>query len=189
MSLEEIVKTIQKMPHAAKPILIGIEGFGGSGKTTVADILAGRLGDAYVVHIDDFIVKEKITDPSWDTGGFDRKRLEEQVLKPATSGRAITYQKLIWQSNTLSDYVTIPQSKYLIVEGISSYHPDIRDYYDYTLWVDTPMAIAKERGHARDGSNENADHWDLWTENDRRYQQKYHPEQAADFMYSNEARR
>ncbi|HEX7368067.1 MAG TPA: hypothetical protein VF261_00215, partial [Candidatus Saccharimonadales bacterium] len=68
------------------------------------------------------------------------------------------------------------------VEGISCYHPDIARYYDYKIWVDTSIETAKERGRARDGNNENAQYWDLWAENDLRYQQKYHPEQVADFV-------
>jgi len=51
------------------------------------------------------------------------------------------------------------------------------------------MATAKERSHSRDGSNENAAYWDLWAENDLRYQSKWHPELAADFALNNEAER
>jgi hypothetical protein len=49
------------------------------------------------------------------------------------------------------------------------------------------MMLAKQRGQARDGSNENADKWDLWAENDLAYRQQYHPEEQADFIYGNEA--
>lgn len=169
----------------SKPILIAIEGFGGSGKTTFAELLSQALGDAYVIAIDDFIVKEKVTEKSWDKGAFDRKRLEQQVLIPATNGEPISYEKLLWAENKLSKPKKLPTVDYLLVEGISAYHPDIAHYYDYKIWIDTPIEIAKKRGHARDGSNENAVHWDLWAENDLRYQQKYHPEQAADFVFSN----
>ena len=47
------------------------------------------------------------------------------------------------------------------------------------------MEVAKARGRARDGNNENAANWDLWAENDLAYQAKYHPEQQADYIVEN----
>jgi uridine kinase len=187
MTIKEITLSIKNGGTTKKPILIGVEGFGGSGKTTLADKLKEALGNAHVVNIDDFIVKEKITEPSWDKGGFDRDRLEREVLVPSTSNQSIQYEELIWETNTLSKPKIVPAVDYLIIEGISCYHPNIAHYYDYKIWVDTPIEIAKQRGHARDSSNENAEHWDLWAENDLRYQEKYHPEQVADFVFNNEA--
>jgi uridine kinase len=186
MTIDEIAADIAQRGGRGKPVLIGIEGYGGSGKTTFAQKLASRLGNAYVVSMDDFIVTEKLTEPSWDNGAFDRERLERQVLVPASNGQPVSYQRLVWATNTLSDLVTVPEVEYLIVEGISSYHPSIKPYYDYTIWVETPMEIAQQRGHARDGSNENAHYWDLWMRNDLAYQQRYHPEQRADSIFMNE---
>jgi uridine kinase len=185
MTIQEIADSIKKLNKPTGPVLIAIEGFGGSGKTTIANKLSSALGNAYVVNIDDFIVKEKINEPSWDKGGFDRARLEQQVLLPASRQEPVHYQELVWESNQLSKPKVMPQIHYLIVEGISCYHPDIAHYYDFKLWIDTPIEVAKARGQARDGSNENADMWDLWAENDIRYREKYHPEQQADFIINN----
>ncbi|HEX8994910.1 MAG TPA: hypothetical protein VF812_02655 [Ktedonobacterales bacterium] len=185
MTIEQIVTGIKQRGGKSKPVLIGIEGYGGSGKTTLAQALAVALGDSYVVSIDDFIVKDKLTESSWDLGAFDRDRLERQVLRPARRGQPIAYQRLDWNTNTLSDPVFVPAVTYLIVEGISAYHPSIEQYYDCKVWVETPLAVAQSRGHARDGSSENAACWDLWTQNDIAYQQQYHPEARADFIYLN----
>jgi uridine kinase len=184
MTIQEIARQIASGKNHA-PVLIGVEGFGGSGKTTFAKKLKAALGNAYVVNIDDFIVKEKLNEPSWDTGAFDLARLEKEVLKPLKNGEPAAYHELIWATNTFSEPKNIPAVEYVIVEGISCYHPDIAQYYDYKIWIDTPIEIARERGRARDGSNENAQHWDLWAKNDLEYQQRYHPEQAADFTFSN----
>lgn len=185
MNLTDTVSVIKQNDKQNKPVLIAIEGFGGSGKTTIANKLKDALLDAYIINIDDFIIKSKLTELSWDKGAFDRERLERQVLIPATTGKEIAYQKLIWAKDTLNEPITVPKVAYIIVEGISSYHPNIAKYYDYKIWVDTPIELAKERGHVRDSSNENAQHWDLWAENDLKYQQKYHPEKVADFVIEN----
>jgi uridine kinase len=181
MTIDQIANRITQ--DKRQPILIAIEGFGGSGKTTFAKKLASVLGDAYVINIDDFIVKEKLTKHSWDKGAFDRARLEDEVLAPLTTGRPASFRKLIWATNELSEPIAVPDTKYLIIEGISSYHPNIARYYTYKIWIDTPIEVAKERGRARDGSNENAAHWDLWAANDVAYQDRYHPEKQADFVY------
>ena len=185
MNIQSAVKLIKLNNLSDSLVIIGIEGYGGSGKTTIAKSLSEQLGNAYVVPLDDFIIKAKLTESSWDKGAFDRERLEQQVLVPATSGKNITYQKLIWESNTMSEPFNIPKVDYLIIEGISSYHPNIAKYYDYKIWVDTPIEIAKERGHARDGSNENAQYWGLWSKNDLKYQSRHHPEVIADIIIEN----
>ena len=104
---------------------------------------------------------------------------------PATTGKDVAYQKLIWAADNLSEPIAVPKVAYLIVEGISSYHPDIAKYYDYKIWVDTPIELAKQRGHARNGSNENAQHWDLWSKNDLAYKSKYRPDEVADISFTN----
>ena len=184
-SVEVIAQRIAGDRSFGRMTLIAIEGFGGSGKSTVAARLAQSLLGAHVVGIDDFIVKEKLAEPSWDYGTFDRQRLEQEILKPAVNGRPIVYRKLQWETNTLSDPVAIPPVPFLIVEGISSYHPDIAHYFDFKIWVHAPIEVAKARGHARDGSGENARYWDLWMSNDLEYQSQYHHDLVADFVIDN----
>ena len=86
----------------------------------------------------------------------------------------------------MSQPIVVPRARYLIIEGISSYHPSIAQYYDFKIWINTPIEIAKKRGHARDGASENAQHWDLWAENDLKYQREHHPEIQADFQINND---
>lgn len=185
MSIDEIAASIKNNHRDHKPVLIAIEGFGGAGKTTFAERLMGILGNSHVINIDDFIVKEKLTERSWDGGAFDLKRLEQQVLVPASRNEQVKYQSLIWDTNKLSPPKEVAPVDFLIIEGISSYHPSIAHYYDFKIWVDVPMETAMQRGHARDGSNENAANWALWAQNDLDYRQKYHPEQTADYIFDN----
>lgn len=56
MSIKDITSSIQQRADDSRTILIAIEGFGGSGKSTIAEKLKDALGNAYVVNIDDFIV-------------------------------------------------------------------------------------------------------------------------------------
>lgn len=185
MYVEDIAMSISQENLEKRPVLIGIEGFGGSGKSTNSLKLAGLLHDAVVIRVDDFIIKENLSTGDWDLLVFDRQRLESEVLAPASKSLAVTYRKLLWDTNTLSSPVSIGIPKYLIIEGIACYHPSIAHYYDYKIWVDTPIDIANKRGRARDAGNENEKYWDLWSKNDIAYQAKYRPEVVADFVLTN----
>ena len=111
--------------------------------------------------------------------------MEDQVLKQASRGGQISYQVLDWASNTLGEMIELPNLDYLIIEGITSFHPSIEHYYDFKLWVDTPIEVAKSRGQLRDKGNENEVMWDKWAECDLTYKEKFHPEKRADFIIYN----
>jgi uridine kinase len=168
-----------------RPVVVGIDGFGGSGKSTLAVALATELRDAEVVALDDFILKQRMLDDSWEHG-WDRDRLRRQVLDPLLAGGAGGYERFEWETETLSQLVPVGAAAFVIVEGITTLHPELRRYWDYGIWVETPVAVARERGRARDAGNENESHWDLWSRNDVRYLEDSHPDLAADVIIRND---
>lgn len=184
MNVDKIVTSIKQF-KSDTPILIAIEGYGGSGKSTLAEKIKSLLPNTEIIKIDSFIIKEKAKNAEPWEEVFDRKRLEKQVLTPASLGQAITYQRLDWAKNELGPNIVLPQVKYLIIDGITSYHPEIERYYDLKIWLNTPIDIAKQKGQLRDKNNENALLWDKWAQCDLNYQEKYHPEQRASFVIEN----
>ncbi len=185
MKVAEIAKVIRQKARMRRPVLIAIEGYGGSGKSTLAGKLKQLLPNCEVIEIDSFILKDKAqnTEP-WEKV-FDRRRLEEQVLGPARTGETIRYQRLDWASNKLGTDIFVSEADHIIIEGITSYHPSLEHYYDFKIWVDTPIEVAKKRGQLRDSDNENASLWDKWAQCDLAYQKSYHPEERADFIIRN----
>ena len=185
VNTEEIAAKILKLKINNEPIIIAIEGFGGSGKSTLAAKLAKGLKDVYVINIDDFIIKDKISDPI--KSNFDRQRLKKQVLLPLKNNSTARYQRLIWQTNKLSEYITVPKTKFLIIEGVSTFHPDIADYMDYKIWVETPSEVAQKRGSERDKAlgSDNDQLWDHWTSTYKEYNAQFKPEEQADVIFDN----
>jgi pantothenate kinase-related protein Tda10 len=70
-------------PHAGTTRVVAIDGPAGSGKTTLAARLAGRLRSP-VVHMDDLY-------PGWDGLAEAPLRLYEWVLQPLAAGRPGRY--------------------------------------------------------------------------------------------------
>jgi len=184
-AISQVINEIQAINKPLTPIIIGIEGFGGSGKSTLANELKDKLKNCAVINIDYFIIKENAQQAKSQEETFDISRLEEQVLKPANSGKQISYQILDWLSNTLSKRIELSNLDNLIIEGITSFHPNIEHYYDFKIWVDTPIEVAKSRGQLRDKGNENEFMWDKWADCDLVYKEKFHPEKRANFVIDN----
>ena len=69
---------IEKIKNFSTPVIIGISGFGGSGKTTAANAL-GEILHAPVVCVDQFSIDRTIEDYThWKGMGFER--LEKEIL-------------------------------------------------------------------------------------------------------------
>ena len=74
----------------------------------------------------------------------------------------------------------------LIVDSIGIFHPELLPWFDLTVWVDADLQVAQSRGMARDQAA-GLDHdrlWtDVWTPNDREFEQTFAPGERADLRY------
>jgi uridine kinase len=175
-AFDDVVRDLASRPG---PLVVGIDGAGGAGKSTFAAALVGALPDAVAVALDDYILKEHMADLDWELG-WDRRRLAQEVLEPFRAGRPAAVRRLEWDTNTLSEPVPLGAARILIIEGITAFHPELADHLDYRIWVETPASLALQRGKTRDAGNENEGRWDAWAENDRRYRERHHPDASAD---------
>jgi uridine kinase len=181
MSTKEVAEKIRQMRFTKKPIVIAIDGFGGAGKTTFAKALKAGLTPATVVEVDDFYLFGIKSDA--DKSNFDRYRLVAQILEPLKQGLTASYQKSIDKNNPLSEYFDVPKVDYLILEGVSSFHPDIEKYIDYKIWLEVSADEAKNRMMNRDkikGNNHGEEFWNHHTDSYQAYKDRYQPESQAD---------
>jgi uridine kinase len=174
--IEEIARDLSARGGHAEH-LIGIDGPGAAGKSTLAGELGGVLG-AHVVAADDFYLPtarrpERLADH------YDWRRLEQEVLLPVLTDRPVRYRRYDWTRDALAEWHAVPAGRPVIVEGVYVLRPGLRPYFTYTIWVDTPREVRLRRGLERDGADARAQ-WDAWMHSEDEYVRDVDPAQTAD---------
>lgn len=188
VSFEHLVQQIGVKSKNTEFFVIAISGFGGSGKSTTARKLAEALKDAISIPLDDFIVN-RFQGRSSEWASFDWQRLIKEVLLPIRKGeKSIEYGVYSWIEDNVAQKKIVEIKKYVIIEGVGLIRDSLQEYFDCTVWIDTPFDIAIARGKKRDKEEYGADHdklWDeVWGPNDRDYFEKCKPKERADFVLS-----
>jgi uridine kinase len=136
-------------------VLVGIDGRGGSGKTTLAERLAAEVGGV-VVHGDDFYrplpsAQRLALDAAQGYRQyFDWERLRDQVLQPLRSGGVSRHQHYDWGSGEVGgEHHEVAASGVVVVEGCYVARPELAHFYDVTVYVDTPSDVCLDRLRAR----------------------------------------
>ncbi len=137
----EIVAAIRgwQVEHAA-PLVVAIDGYGASGKTTIASEVALEL-DAATVHTDEYYE---------DHGTFDA------VDGPHPMARYYHWDALRREclEPTIEDGVPL-----ILVEGVSSAAPALADLINRTVFVATPEPVRLDRLHQRITDDEWDEEW------------------------------
>ena len=150
-TIDQLATFIQQRMASEGVTFVAIDGPSGAGKTMIAETLQNTSLAATVVHIDDFY-SDVGTDPP---GGLtpeegyrqylDWRRLSENVLDPLKNGDTCQYQVYDWIAGRLDAWVTVHPEGVLIIEGVYAMRPELRDYYDITVFVDTPRETRLSR--------------------------------------------
>ncbi|WP_371679537.1 uridine kinase [Streptomyces sp. NBC_01276] len=153
-SLESLARELAVLPPSLGPVrLIGIDGHAGSGKSTFAGRLAGALGGAPVLRLDDVATHEEPF--GWP------ERLRSQVLEPLAEGRAAHWTPYDWVERRFGPPRVLEPAPVLLVEGVGAGRRALRPHLARLLWMETPRERSWGRGRRRDG-RELSDFWDGW---------------------------
>jgi uridine kinase len=163
---------IERLP-GPRPLLVAIDGPGGSGKSTFAEKLATALGGAPIVPTDDFA--------SADTPLGWWPRLLSQVIEPLIKGRQARYQRYDWVRRELADWVEVPAAPAVILEGVSSGRLEWAAHLSFLVWIHTDRSERLRRGLERDGP-EAAELWQGWMAAEDSYVAEQDPVGRADLV-------
>lgn len=141
------------------PIIIGIAGGSGSGKTTFAQNLKNEFNDEILVLSHDYYYKNH-SDLSFEErkklnydhpNAFDTDMLVEH-LKSLKNGNSISHPVYSFVRHNREDYtITVEPKKIIIVEGILIFeNKKLRDLMDIKIFIDTDADIRFIRRLVRD---------------------------------------
>ncbi|PEA44686.1 uridine kinase family protein [Bacillus wiedmannii] len=187
MGLNKILEQIRVKSVEQSLLIIGIDGCGGAGKSTLANKIKSKFATVTIVHMDDFylpssqIINEHPMNKSIGAD-FDWKRLLQEVLDPISNGIEGCYKRYDWETDSLAETHTVPAIGIVIIEGVYAARQELAEMYDLKIWVNCPRETRIKRGIARDGETAR----DMWENNwmvaEDMYVESHKPHEFADFI-------
>ncbi|HDR7870095.1 MULTISPECIES: uridine kinase family protein [Bacillus] len=187
MGLNKILEQIRVKSVEQSLLIIGIDGCGGAGKSTLANKIKSKFSTVTIVHMDDFylpssqIINEHPMNKSIGAD-FDWKRLLQEVLDPISNGIEGCYKRYDWETDSLAETHTVPAIGIVIIEGVYATRQELAEMYDLKIWVNCPRETRIKRGIARDGEPAR----DMWENNwmvaEDMYVESHKPHEFADFI-------
>lgn len=177
--INEQIKVWQK-DHAK--LVVAIDGYAGSGKTTVADFIEKQNSDALTVHLDDFIHhwknRKKMIDEAKDKSEVfehnwyrydDLERLIKE-FKNKNKG-VIKFKVYDYDKNDFGPKKSFDLSrKVLVIDGVFLFHPKLKisKMFDKNIYLDIDFSKADKKRIAKEKKKWGKDyipenHPDNWT--------------------------
>lgn len=182
-------------------MLVTVDGVDGSGKTTLADELAGVLrstGRAVVrASVDDFHHPRAFRHAEGRTGetfwsrSFDYPALRRELVDPWAQGAGTAYRTAV--HDVVSDQLveqpqqSVPDRGLLLVDGIFTQRVELAGCWDYAIFLDVPFEVSVARMAERDGSVPDLDHPDQarYVAGQRLYLARCDPRARVDVVVDN----
>ena len=177
----------QKREERDRPIVVGVSGYAGSGKSTLVRSIAERREAMVRLRGDDFLDPSRSHQRSPDWDGVERERLVREVLAPFRERRPSSFRRFDWSRRALAEPEPIPVAEVLIVDLIGLFHPDVLPSLDLSIWVDASLKVAQDQGMQRDlamGRDHDRLWRDVWVPNEIDFERGFAPRDHANVHYS-----
>ena len=189
MNFLDLVNKIDQIMSSKQRTVVAVSGFGGSGKTTLANNLKAHFSNATLLQLDNFLINRGEGE-GW-RGGYNWERFE-QVLKDIQAGKDLHYQWYNWAKDETKEWIDQPLTPLVIVEGVRILQPNLKQYYDLSVWIDCPLDVSTEQGKSRDRINApdnsydieaHLEKWDrVWVPQEKEFETLFNPAGSADIL-------
>ncbi len=193
ISVKKIYEKLMDKKELNKTTLIGIDGCGGAGKSTLAEAFKSVNPERVtIIHMDDFYKPSKQRNYVKENeigGNWDYKRVKEQLIIPLSQNQNTNYQRYDWDEDSMAEWYKVPSGGMVVIEGCYSLIKELEGYYDFKIWVESPRKVRLSRGIKRD-SEEKRHLWeDLWMPAEEYYISKQNPMRKADLIIDGTGKR
>ncbi len=141
-----------------RPVLLGLDGRSGSGKTDLARCLLRALAaeglTRTAVHLDDLY-------PGWSGLSAGLDVLCEGVVTPLSRGLDGGYRSWDWHAGAPGRLRRVPARQVVLLEGVGTLCGPCAGLLDLRIWLEAPPDERRRRALARDGDTF-APHWRAW---------------------------
>lgn len=168
-----------RQPKNGRFFTIAIDGRGGSGKSTFAELLKTRLPGFVMLNGDDYF--EPINNSKvW--GEFNDDRFATDVIEPLKAGRDFNYRPYDWHADPHITEQNIEVTKGFCLERNYAFKFDLD--WDLKIWVETPKEVCLERGLAREKMPREKiiPAWKVWQRREDEYMRDFKPQEQADIV-------
>jgi uridine kinase len=148
-----ILKAIKVLLQKDMPSIVAIDGMCGSGKSSLAALIAENL-DCNVFHMDDYFLplemktQDRLAQPG---GNVHYERFKEEILNPLLEHRTITYRPYLCGLWKYGEAITAEPKKLTVIEGTYCLHPTLRDAYDLKIFLSISEEMQLQRILQRNG--------------------------------------
>lgn len=185
--IRTVTEKINKIAAGGRLVTVAIDGRCASGKTTLADALAERLGCA-VFRTDDFFLRpvqrtpERLATPG---GNMDRERLLDEVILPLERGKkTVVHSAYDCKTGTMTPSVETEIGNVVIIEGSYSCHPDLWDHYDLRVFLTVSPEEQMRRITEREGEAAAEVFRQKWIPLEEDYFKAYRVAERCDLSFS-----
>jgi len=158
--------------HPAGRVIVAIDGLDGAGKTVFADglaeVFAETGGAVFRAGIDGFhrpraerYLRGRRSPDGFYRDSYDYATFRRVLIDPfrdgaqtaGTTGFQLAAFDVARDAPVESQWVTAPLDAVLVVDGIFLHRPELRDLWDWSVWLDVPFAVTYARMALRDDAD------------------------------------
>ena len=136
------------------------------------DKLLENIYDCALFHMDDFFLQphqrtaERFNEPG---GNVDRERFLAEVLIPLSDGKTVKYRPFNCSKMVLDKEITAEKKALTVIEGAYSMHPELRAYYDLSVFLDISSDLQKKRIEKRNSEKMAQRFFNEWIPMEKKY--------------------
>ena len=152
-------------------VILAIEGGSASGKSTLGQILS-EIYDCNLFHMDDFFLRpeQRTAERYREIGGnIDRERFLSEVLIPLKKGEAVEYGRFDCSTMEITPPERVEPKKLNVIEGAYSMHPELAEYYDFSVFLDISEELQRARIQKRNSPAMAQRFFDEWIPLEKAY--------------------